>query len=75
MGKSLGLSTFVIFLSLLFWGFLFGTVGMFLSVPLTRSIKIALEQNPRTKAFAILLGTQIEAEDIIAQQNSKQAHD
>ena len=57
MGKGMGLSTYVVFLSHIFWGFMLGTVGMFLSVPLTMSIKIILEQNPKTQWVAILLGT------------------
>jgi len=65
MGKGMGLSTFVVFLSLLFWGFVLGTVGMFLSVPLTMAIKIMLEQRPNTKWLAIVLGTTKEAEIII----------
>jgi predicted PurR-regulated permease PerM len=65
MGKGMGLSTFVVFLSLLFWGFVLGTVGMFLSVPLTMAIKIILEQNPKTKWFAVVLGTTKEAEIIV----------
>ena len=61
MGKGLGLSTFVVFVSLIFWGFVLGTVGMFLSVPLTMVIKIMLEQNPQTKWVAVILGTENDA--------------
>jgi predicted PurR-regulated permease PerM len=56
MGKGLGLSTLVVFLSLVAWGALLGPVGMFLSVPLTMTAKIALEAHPSTTWLAHLLG-------------------
>jgi len=59
MGRGLGLSTLVVFVSLVFWGWVLGPVGMFLSVPLTMSLKIALDSSPETRPVAVLLGSDV----------------
>jgi predicted PurR-regulated permease PerM len=41
-GRELGLSSVLVLLSLLFWGWVLGPVGLFLSVPLTMAFKTAL---------------------------------
>lgn len=56
MGKGLGLSTLVVFVSLVFWGWVLGPVGMLLSVPLTITVKLALDSKPETEWLGHLLG-------------------
>lgn len=57
VGAGLGLSTLVVLLSLMFWGWVLGPVGMFLSVPITVILKMFMEDHPTTRWIAILLGT------------------
>ncbi len=57
MGKGVGLSVLVVFISLAFWGWVLGPVGMLLSVPLTMTVRIALEGSEDNRWLAILLSS------------------
>ena len=56
MGMGLNLSPLVVFLSLVFWGWVLGPVGMLLSIPLTIMVKIALENDDDTRWIGVMLG-------------------
>ena len=60
MGGEVGLSTLIVFLSMVFWGWLFGPVGMLLSVPLTIAVKFLSLRNPNTLWLAALLSNKVE---------------
>ena len=55
LGDGLGLSPLVVILSVLLWGWVLGPMGMLLSVPLTMSVKIALESDEGTQWMALLM--------------------
>lgn len=61
MGRKLGLSPLVVFLSLLFWGWVWGPAGMLLSVPMTVMVKIILEGREGTRWIGVILGPEAEA--------------
>jgi AI-2 transport protein TqsA len=55
MGRGLDLSPIAIVLSLIFWAWLWGVVGMFLAVPITSALKIICENIPTLKPVAAAL--------------------
>jgi predicted PurR-regulated permease PerM len=57
MGRALGLSPLVVFLSMVFWGWLWGPIGALLAVPLTMVIKILLANTEDLRWAAVLLGS------------------
>ncbi len=62
MGKGLNLSPFVVFMSVIFWGWVLGPIGMLLSVPLTMAFKMYLESKPDTEWAARLISAAPAAE-------------
>jgi AI-2 transport protein TqsA len=56
MGRGLGLSPFIVLMSLLFWGWVWGPIGALLSLPLTMVVKIVLENTSDLAWIAVLLG-------------------
>jgi len=62
MGRRLGLSTLVVFLSLIFWGSVFGPIGVVLCIPFTMTMKFAFESSKSTRWIAVLLGSEKSAE-------------
>ncbi len=57
MGRGLGLSPLVIIISMFFWGWVLGPIGMLLSVPLAMTAKIALEADDETRWIAMLMAS------------------
>ena len=64
MGQGLGLRMLVVFVSLVFWGWVLGPIGMLLAVPLTMTLKIMLKNYEQTRPFALFLENPEEVEAI-----------
>ncbi|MDH4072474.1 MAG: AI-2E family transporter [Gammaproteobacteria bacterium] len=67
MGHGVGISPLIVFTGLVFWGWVFGPVGMLLSVPLTMTLKMALESRDDTRWMGILIGSERDAQYELAQ--------
>ena len=56
MGRSMNISPLVVLLSLMFWGFAWGIIGMILAVPIAVFGKTVMENISGLKPFSILMG-------------------
>ncbi|HAF94783.1 MAG: hypothetical protein A2X34_09420 [Elusimicrobia bacterium GWC2_51_8] len=66
MGRTFNLSTLVVFLSLIFWGRMLGLIGAALCIPFTMTLKFLCENNKSTRWIAVLIGSEVPAENIPA---------
>lgn len=57
-GKSLNLSPIIIVISLIFWGYIWGIVGMMLAIPLTSALKIFFQNVPILHPLAELISAE-----------------
>jgi predicted PurR-regulated permease PerM len=55
LGDQLDLSPLLLLVSLIFWGYVWGIVGMVLSVPIMSMLKIVLSKFDSTRAISILM--------------------
>jgi predicted PurR-regulated permease PerM len=59
LGNKLNLSPLLLIFSLVFWGWMWGIVGMLLSVPVMSMIKIILSKFESTNPIAILMSNEV----------------
>ena len=68
LGDRLNLSPILLIFSLVFWGYLWGVVGMLLSVPIMSMIKIVLSKFESTRPLSILMSYEV----VSAKKDKKQ---
>lgn len=65
MGKNLGISPLIVFISMIFFGYLLGPIGMLIATPLAILLKIIFDSRPVTRNLGILLGDGTDLEEKI----------
>ncbi len=73
LGRRFGISTVVVILSVIFWGWLWGPVGMLMAVPLTMLLKVALDNSSDLRWIAVAISketkTSKEADEILIKES------
>jgi AI-2 transport protein TqsA len=58
VGKRFGISTLVIVISVVFWGWLWGPIGMLLAVPITMILKVVLESSDDLRWIGVMISSE-----------------
>ncbi|GHV69657.1 UPF0118 membrane protein [Spirochaetia bacterium] len=72
IGDNVGLSTLVVLIALVFWGFIWGFAGMVMAVPMMVIIKIICEHVPFLEPVSVLLGSRKSVLKKKARDNAEQ---
>ncbi|MFN4873427.1 MAG: AI-2E family transporter [Akkermansiaceae bacterium] len=58
VGRRFGISTLVVVISVVFWGWLWGPIGMLLAVPLTMVLKVILESSDEFRWIGVAISAE-----------------
>lgn len=58
VGRRFGISTLVVVISVIFWGWLWGALGMLLAVPLTMVLKVILESSDEFRWIGVAISSE-----------------
>lgn len=58
VGRRFGISTLVVVISVVFWGWLWGPIGMLLAVPLTMILKVVLESSDEFRWIGVAISSE-----------------
>ena len=73
LGDRFGISTVIVILSVLFWGFVWGPVGMLLAIPLTMLVKVMLDNSSDLRWISALMGKGVPEAGIEEESNSDES--
>jgi AI-2 transport protein TqsA len=66
MGRRFGISTLLVVVSVMFWGWVWGPLGMLLAVPLTMVLKVILDGSNEFRWIGIVISSDQPRGDVIA---------
>lgn len=73
LGRTMDLSPVFVLLMLIFWGWVWGIVGMFLAVPIAASFKILCSNIEPLKPIAIIMGSKVHQADLFSTKEFKKS--